>query len=390
MLGAAGLALIALSVPLTILTRDPQASRNGLGPAFALVCVLLGALIASRQARNPEGWILLSLALCLIALIDAGLYAVLDYHLHHGLLPLGEPAVFLKDTLGEMLIFVLALIIVLFPDGRLTRRWKWVLWSYVLLIAVITVGIFANEAGTISGRPIRVDMTGGYSGPGGPTGILAVLATIAGFGWVLIVLFWPAFVARQVIAWRRSTGERRQQLKWLMGGAIISVAGLMVVAFGPSIDQTSGQVLRDLALVALAALPVSIGIGILKYRLYDIDRLISRTVSYALLTGLLIGVYIAMITLATRVLPVRGPVAVAASTLVAAALFNPLRRRVQHSVDRRFNRTRYDAEATVAAFAERLQGTVELEATRQEMLMAISLTLEPSHASVWQPPDVSQ
>jgi NADH:ubiquinone oxidoreductase subunit K len=192
------------------------------------------------------------------------------------------------------------------------------------------MGIFANEAGTISGRPIQVDMTGGYSGPGGPTGILAVLATIAGFGWVLIVLFWPAFVARQVIAWRRSTGERRQQLKWLMGGAIIAVAGLMAVAFGPSIDQTPGQVLRDLALVALAALPVSIGIGILKYRLYDIDRLISRMLSYVLLSGLLIGVYLAMITLAARVPPVKGLVAVAAFTLVAAVLFNPLRRRVQH------------------------------------------------------------
>jgi len=96
-----------------------------------------------------------------------------------------------------------------------------------------------------------------------------------------------------------------------------------------------------------------------------------------------------MITLVTRVLPVRGSVSVAASTLVAAALFNPLRWRVQHSVDRRFNRSRYDAEATVAAFAERLQGAVELEATRQEMLKAINLTLEPSHASVWQPPDAS-
>jgi hypothetical protein len=126
-------------------------------------------------------------------------------------------------------------------------------------------------------------------------------------------------------------------------------------------------VLRDLAFLALAALPVSIGVGILKYHLYDIDRLISRTLAYALVTGLLVGVYAGIVTLATKVLPFSSPVGVAASTLAAAALFNPLRRRVQRIIDRRFNRARYDAETIVAAFAARLKDAVDLDLVRDDL-----------------------
>lgn len=186
-------------------------------------------------------------------------------------------------------------------------------------------------------------MTGQYSGPGSPTGALAALVTVVGYAWILAPLFWPLFVARQVLAWRRSTSERRQQLKWLMGGAVLALIGLLVIAFGPPRNQTPGRIVGDVAILALAALPVSMGVGILKYHLYDIDRLISRTVAYALVTGLLVGVYAGIVTLATRVLGFSSPVGVAASTLAAAALFNPARRRIQRSVDRRFNRARYEA-----------------------------------------------
>jgi hypothetical protein len=139
-----------------------------------------------------------------------------------------------------------------------------------------------------------------------------------------------------------------------MAGAVIAVAGLALIAAGPSKDQAPGRIVRDVAFVALAALPAAIGVGILKYHLYDIDRLISRTLSYTLVTGVLIGVYAGVVTLATRVLPFSSPVGVAASTLAVAALFNPVRHRVQRAVDRRFNRARYDAEVIVAAFAARL------------------------------------
>jgi hypothetical protein len=142
-------------------------------------------------------------------------------------------------------------------------------------------------------------------------------------------------------------------------------------------------VFRDLAFLALAALPLSIAVGILKYHLYDIDRLISRTLAYTLVTGLLIGVYAGIVTFATRVLPFSSPVGVAASTLTVAALFNPLRRRVQRIVDRRFNRARYNAETVVAAFAARLKDAVDLDLVRDDLAGVVQQTLEPAHVSVW-------
>jgi hypothetical protein len=134
------------------------------------------------------------------------------------------------------------------------------------------------------------------------------------------------------------------------------------------------------------ALPLSIGVGILRYRLYDIDRLISRTLSYALLTGLLVGVFAGLVLLTTRVLPFSSPVGVAASTLAAAGLFNPLRTRLQRLVERRFNRARYDAEATVAAFGARLRDAIDVDTVLDELAAAAGRSLQPAHITVWTRP----
>ena len=175
-------------------------------------------------------------------------------------------------------------------------------------------------------------------------------------------------MARQVLSWRRAGGERRQQLKWLASGAAIALFSVLLA------DLLGSSVFT----VGLAALPVGIGVGILKYRLYDIDRIISRTLAYAIVTGLLVGVYAGLVLLTTQVFRVHTPVAVAASTLAAAALFNPLRLRVQRAVDRRFNRARYDADQTVAAFApgSKTQSTW----TRSAMTWPVSCTRP------WNPP----
>jgi hypothetical protein len=135
--------------------------------------------------------------------------------------------------------------------------------------------------------------------------------------------------------------------------------------------------------LGLAALPVSIGVAILRYRLYEIDRIISRTLAYAIVTALLLGLYAGLVLLATEVLSFHTPVAVAASTLAAAALFNPLRRRVQQLVDRRFNRARYDADQTIAAFAARLKDTVDLDSVQADLVGAAQEALEPAHVWVW-------
>jgi hypothetical protein len=138
--------------------------------------------------------------------------------------------------------------------------------------------------------------------------------------------------------------------------------------------------------IGFLALPVSIGVAVLRYRLFDIDRIVSRTLAYAIVTGLLVGVYAGLVLLTTEVFGFHTPVAVAASTLAAAALFTPVRRRVQRLVDRRFNRARYDAETTVAAFADRLKDAVNLDAARDDLAKTVHQALEPAHLSVWVSP----
>jgi hypothetical protein len=146
---------------------------------------------------------------------------------------------------------------------------------------------------------------------------------------------------------------------------------------------STNSAIWQVLILGFAALPVSIGVGILKYRLYEIDRIISRTLAYAIVTGLLVGMYAGLVLLATDVLSVHTPVAVAASTLAAAALFNPLRSRVQRAVDRRFNRARYDADRTIAEFADRLKGTVDLASVQDDLTNAVHRALQPAHVSVW-------
>jgi len=219
-----------------------------------------------------------------------------------------------------------------------------------------------------------------------PAGSSAWLGSIEAIILPVLAVFWLAFVASQVLAWRRAGGERRQQLKWLMTGAAVCGASLAVIAVVGTLDTSVspawGAVL-NVVTVGIAALPVCIGVAILKYRLYDIDRIISRTLAYAVVTGLLVGVYAGLVLLATRVLSFHSTVAVAASTLAAAALFSPLRRRVQQVVDRRFNRARYDADQTIAAFAAQLKEAVDLDAVRDDLAAAVQQALEPAHLSVW-------
>jgi len=178
--------------------------------------------------------------------------------------------------------------------------------------------------------------------------------------------------------YRRARTTERAQLKWL-----VYAAAVIVVAELASALIASTNLQNAISSGAIALVPVAIGIAVLRYRLYDIDRVISRTLAYAILTGLLAGVYAGLVLLATQVLRIHGPVAVAVATLAAAALFNPVRRWVQHAVDRRFNRARYDADRTVAAFAARLKDAVDLDAVRDDLATVVHQALEPAHVSLW-------
>ena len=235
------------------------------------------------------------------------------------------------------------------------------------------------------GRHVHI-LLDGSANTNNLSGLLGVLTTFPYLCALTVFALWLVWTVRLLASYRHSKGDSRQQLKWLMGGGIVTIiATATLVVDSPNQTQPGIAlvVLIAVLLVGFAGLPVGIGVGVLKYRLYDVDRLISRTLSYAIVTGLLIGVYVGLVSLATRVLPFSSPLGVAASTLVAVALFNPLRRRVQRLVDHRFNRARYDAEATVSAFAQRVRDDVDLAAVSSEFVRAVQASVEPAHVSLW-------
>jgi hypothetical protein len=193
---------------------------------------------------------------------------------------------------------------------------------------------------------------------------------------LLVAVCLVASLAGQVASWRHSSGERRQQLKRLMAGSAAALAGFGIATVPGTIGSAS-------YLAGLFVFSLCVGVAVLRYRLFDIDQVISRTLAYAIVTGLLVGMYAGIVLLATEVLQIHSTVAVAVATLAAAALFNPVRRRVQKLVDRRFNRARYDADRIIAAFAARLQDAIDLDAVRDDLASSVQQALEPAHISVW-------
>jgi len=373
-------ALALLLAGWVVLGVQTHEMRNVAATVFVFLAFgAVGFVLALRQPRKPIGWLLLFTGLVTTFGNDAKLYSVMDYRLHPGSLPIGLAAVFVAGWVSIVGLFIVAPAVLLFPDGRLpSARWQWVWWTYLVLCFLFVAGQFIGEFG-ILGQHIHVDSSGQPTNS--PTGILATFQVSA----VLILAMlpiWFSWAAYQVVRYRRSTGERRQQLKWVGAGAAICIVSLLTGFF---INHSSGigNVVWQITRIGVAAFPISIGLAMLKFRLYEIDRLISRTLAYAIVTGTIGGVYVGIITLVTRVLGFSSPVAVAASTLAAVALFNPLRIRVQRVVDRRFNRSRYDAETTVATFTARLRDAVDLETVRAELIEVVNRAVEPAHASVW-------
>jgi hypothetical protein len=371
-----GGAVLALMVAAAVL--DALIGQLSIGVPAGLVVVLtfagVGLLIARRQPGNPIGWIMVVFTVLYVLGAAADDYAILYYRLGHRGLPLAALALLLSAVQAPSFA-MFPVVVLLFPDGTVPgRRWRWALRAYAGLVALVLALMVAAAAVALADHDVRLS----------PGGTLITSGHLAGWlanppGWLIvpviaaIVIIGLSFIGHQVLSWRAAEGDRRQQLKWLACGGAVAAASLLLAAALGVAELLAG----------LAALPVSIGVGILRYRLYDIDRIISRTLAYALVTGLLAGVYAALVLLATRVLSVHAPVAVAAATLAAAALFNPLRVRVQRVVDRRFNRARYDADQAVAAFAARLKDAVDLDSIRDDLAGTVHQALEPAHVSVW-------
>ena len=349
----------------------------------------VGALVAAKRPRNPIGWLLLAFGLHFIVFSTAGAYASWGLVVHPGHVP-GIPAAAWIANAGFLLTFPLLIVLLaLFPDGRLpSHRWRWLLW----LLAASTVARILGEWFAVGElewwKPMQPSDAPFPVPVDNPLGFLPIAGTpfaamITGFATVTLVLL-PVALLPLLFRFRRSRGVERQQLKWLALGACVAAAAF---AIGSALWSLLEQVTKDpgsVQIIPLIALPLTMAIAVLRYRLWDIDRLLNRTLVYAIVTVVLgAGYALTVLGLAALAGGHGSSLVVAAPTLAAAAAFGPLRRRVQISVDRRFNRRRYDAARTIEAFAARLRDQVDLDALGRELLTVVDQTMEPTGATLW-------
>lgn len=354
------------------------------GIMFALVNAALATsgYVIARQTGNPIGWLLLgdSLVTNLAGVADSyALYALLK---NPGSLPAGEAAAWIADFVisGAGLLFgVFVFLILLFPDGVLpSGRWRVVPWLAGLGALVSQLGV-AFGPGPLPGFPTVQNPLGSPSLESvlNPSELVAMLLILSGL---------IGAVASMISRFRRSDVEQRQQMKWFAAAAgflaLVILSGPAWWFLVPSFGNIAWPVLFATGLIGI---PISIAVSVLKYRLYEIDVVISKTLVYVSLTAILASCYFGLIVLLQRVLPIAGDsdLAVAASTLVVAGLFQPLRARVQAFIDRRFYRRKYDAAETLGEFSGRLRDEVDLDSLQRELVDVVATTMQPTHASVW-------
>ena len=368
-------------------------AENAIYAVLGLVSTAtVGALVASRRPRNPVGWLLLAFGLLVVVSLVAVGYVAYGLLARPGALPATDAAVVLVYALNDSgaPVPVLALALLLTPTGSLpSRRWRW------LGFALAAVAVASVIGGPFNHRPLEPPLESVTS----PLGIdLAASSPTVRLlyevvGGVLSVAFPLVIVAATgslVMRFWRARGVERQQLRWVaLAAALVPVAVLVAIAAstigGPAADTVVTFAIGTVSWLV----PLALGAAVLRYRLYDLDRIISRTLAYGLVTLLLGGGYAAVVLLLGRLLGRSSSLAVAGATLAVAALFQPVRRRVQAVVDRRFNRRRYDAARTVEAFAARLREQVDLDALSAELLEVVDQTVAPTKASLWLRPSDS-
>jgi hypothetical protein len=371
---ALSLALTALSFILMalILRLDTPVYFFWLGlTVIAMGYSVIGAIIASRLPNQPIGWI--CCAIGFIAAVDhfGGEYAIYAVLARSAALPGSQAMLWLQSWLWMLFVGLLVFLLLLFPTGRLSSsRWRPFAWVSVAMISVAVIW------SSIISPDVRPDA------PPSPVQLSVMLLGLVA-------------AASVVVGRRGARGVERQQIKWLLyAGAIFFV--------GPTFQITVSYVLRVegtwalwvgniLGVVSGLGVPVAIGFAILRYRLYDIDRIINRTLVYGSLTATLVALYFGGIVLSQRVFVLligqQSTLAVVASTLLIAALFTPLRRRIQSFIDRSFYRRKYDARKTLEAFASKLRDETDLEALNNELVGVARETMQPAHVSLWLRPD---
>jgi hypothetical protein len=372
---------LSLPIPLEGRNRPPLEFLPVLLTAF-LAFSTVGALVASRHPANAIGWIFCAVGIILGAGFSAKFYADYALVVRPGSLSGSEILLWIFSWLAPVLSVAPTFLLLLFPDGRLpSRRWRPVAWLAGGAAALSVVGL-AFRPGTLDEDYPSVANPFGIEGE---TGEVLDLMSSAGAALATVTLLLS--LVSIIVRFRRSRGEERQQLKW-----IAYAGGIMIVAF-PAAEVTPGSfnLIDDLlwatGFVALVGFPIAVGVAILKYRLYDIDIVINRTLVYGVLTATLAGVYFGgVVSLQYGFRALTGQesqLAVVASTLAIAALFQPLRRRIQGFIDRRFYRRKYDAARVLAAFNVRLRDEVDLDALRGDLVKVVEDTIQPEHASLW-------
>jgi hypothetical protein len=389
LLGALSLALTALSLLLLGLTLTHP---NTHFYDFWLDCTVgaisfapVGALIAARRPANPVGWLLCLSGVAISIAHFSAEYATYALLAQPDSLPAGQALAWIAYWILPIILGLLLFSFLLFPTGRLpSRRWKWLAWMAVAFV-IVDVILSAFSVGVDAGLgPIR--------NPLGIEGFSNAYNVVVSISPVLYV----AVASSLFVRLHRATGVERQQIKWVVYAVAATLMGTIVAYVIPEVIDTPlwfERVGFALNIAVSPAIPVAIAIAILRYRLYEIDTLINRTLVYGSLTAMLAAVYFGGVTVTQAILRAltgqqeQPQLAIVFSTLVIAALFNPLRHRIQGFIDRRFYRRKYDARKTLEAFSAQLRDETDLEALAGDLVGVVGETMQPAHVSLWLRPD---
>jgi hypothetical protein len=349
----------------------------------ALSYAPVGALVASRRPDNPIGWLVCLYGLVISLSYFSAEYAIYALLAEPGSLPVAEALVWVLSWILPVIIVLSIFPLLLFPTGRLpSRRWRWLAWLTAawMLLTVVT-GAFASGA--------LLGVLGPIENPLGIDGLTGVYATLLLFVSPLLT---AAAAFSLFVRLRRAVGVERQQIKWFAYAAVATVSAGTLANVIPRVIDTPLWFERAGFVLFVAfepAIPVSIGIAILRYHLYDIDIIINRTLVYGSLTAMLLAVYFGGVATTQAIFRTitgheeQPQLAIVVSTLVIAALFNPLRRRIQSFIDRRFYRSKYDARKTLQAFSAKLREETDLDALSGDLVGVVRETMQPAHVSVW-------
>jgi hypothetical protein len=390
--GLWGLAMLGLAVVAWMDSLLRQAGRPDLaalvpgsivGPLLAVLgAATVGALVASRRPRHPVGWLLLGFALSLTASGVITSYVTYGLVARPGALPAAATVARYYPATGAAALALLSLVLLLTPTGSLpSARWRW--WAWITAATPVALVLVVPVApGRLDPQPLLTDSPFSDRALGG---VVLVATRVA----LVVTALAVAVAAGSLVGrFRRAQGVERQQLRWVALAATVMVLAVPIVLVPVVLES---PILVDwTSAVWVAVLPVAVGAAILRYRLYDLDRIISRTLAYGLLTLLLGGGYALVVLGLGQLLGRESPLVVAGATLAVAAVFQPARRRVQAVVDRRFNRRRHDATRIIEAFGARLRNEVDLDALHTELLAVVDQTMQPTQVSLWlRPPPPS-